>query len=141
MLKGLFVPLGLLLVNAGVAVAQPPLTAPGPHQVPASLAPATAAAPPLTPGLPTSAAPATSDGCLAEGEDRGPKSRAWLGVEYLLWWTKQNPAPVPLVTFRAPGAAAVPGAPPPGTLGGPGTSVVLGGSPIDLGTRQGYRFT
>jgi hypothetical protein len=139
--KGLFGPLGLLLVNAGLAVAQPPLTAPGPHQVPASLAPPTVAAPPGTLPFTPTPAPATSDRCLAEGEDCGPKSRAWLSAEYLLWWTKQSPEPVPLATSRAPGAAAVPGVPPPGALGGSGTSVVLGGSPIDLGTRYGGRFT
>jgi hypothetical protein len=47
-------------------------------------------------------------------------------AEYLLWWTKNSPTPVPLVTD--------------GVLG-PGTRVLLGGDDVDLGHRNGGRFT
>lgn len=48
-------------------------------------------------------------------------------AEYLLWWTKDSPAPVPLVTN--------------GRLDQPGTQVFLGGDDIGLGGRNGARFT
>jgi hypothetical protein len=47
-------------------------------------------------------------------------------AEYLLWWTKDSPAPVPLVTDD---------------VLGPGTRVHLGGDDIGLGARNGARFT
>jgi hypothetical protein len=95
----------------------------------------------MSAGLPDGATPAMLDGWLGECENCGLETCAWLGAEYLLWWTKRSPEPVPLVTSHASGALAVPGTPPPGALGGPGTSVVMGGSPIDLGTGNGGRFT
>ncbi len=47
-------------------------------------------------------------------------------AEYLLWWTKDSPAPVPLVTDGVLGA---------------GGRTLLGGDDIDLGHRNGARFT
>ena len=54
-------------------------------------------------------------------------SRLYGRAEYLLWWTKDSPAPVPLVSD--------------GVLGTPGTRVLLGGDDVDLGHRNGGRFT
>lgn len=52
--------------------------------------------------------------------------RFYLHAESLLWWTKDSPAPVPLVSDGALGA---------------GTRVFLGGEAIDLGARAGARLT
>jgi hypothetical protein len=47
-------------------------------------------------------------------------------AEYLMWWTKDSPAAVPLVTDD---------------VLGPGTRVLLGGDDVGLGGRNGARFT
>ena len=63
----------------------------------------------------------------AAAQAPGPDGGRWYGrAEYLLWWTKDSPAPVPLVSD--------------GRLGS-GTHVLLGGNDIDLGPRNGARFT
>jgi hypothetical protein len=65
----------------------------------------------------------------------------WYGrAEYLLWWTKDMPNSTPLVTSVAPGTATG-GTPIPGAVGGAGTTVIMGGNDVDLGVRQGGRFT
>ena len=48
-------------------------------------------------------------------------------AEYLLWWTKDAPNQVPLVTK--------------GFVGNPGTEVLLGGTDVDFGARHGARLT
>lgn len=48
-------------------------------------------------------------------------------AEYLLWWTKDSPERIPLVTN--------------GFLNSPGTQVFMGGSDIDLGHHNGVRAT
>ena len=50
-----------------------------------------------------------------------------LSAEALLWWFKDSPAPVPLVTD--------------GIIGQPGTSVLLGGKDLDTGANPGFRLT
>lgn len=57
------------------------------------------------------------------GSDSG---RLYGSAEYLLWWTKDSPTPVPLVSD--------------GVLGS-GGRVLLGGDDVDLGYRSGARFT
>jgi hypothetical protein len=57
---------------------------------------------------------------------QSPVAGLYGSAEYLLWWTKDSPAPVPLVTDD---------------LFAPGTRVFLGGDDIDLGSRNGGRFT
>ncbi len=52
--------------------------------------------------------------------------RLYGGAEYLLWWTKNSPAPVPLVTDD---------------VLAPRTHVLLGGDDVDVGHRNGARFT
>lgn len=52
--------------------------------------------------------------------------RLYGSAEYLLWWTKDSPTPVPLVTD--------------GVLG-PGTRTLLGGDDVSLGEQHGARFT
>jgi hypothetical protein len=55
-----------------------------------------------------------------------PAAGLYGSAEYLLWWTKDSPAPVPLVTDD---------------ILAPGTRVLLGGDDIGLGARNGARFT
>jgi hypothetical protein len=57
---------------------------------------------------------------------QAPASGLYGSAEYLLWWMKDSPAPVPLVTDD---------------VLGPGTRVLLGGDDIGLGGRNGARFT
>jgi hypothetical protein len=62
--------------------------------------------------------------------------RFYVGAEYLLWWTKKSPVPVPLVTTTTDLTQM-----PPATVGTVGTSVVLGNQDLDTSTRSGARFT
>lgn len=48
-------------------------------------------------------------------------------ADYLLWWTKDSPNDVPLVTR--------------GFVGNPGTEFLIGGSDVDFGARHGARLT
>lgn len=77
-------------------------------------------------------APATE---ACPSDDGGSCTRLWLSGEYLLWWTKKSPEPVPLVTTGSLADVR------PGALGQPGTRVVLGGNSIDREERSGGRFT
>jgi hypothetical protein len=60
---------------------------------------------------------------------------AWLSLEYLYWWAKAAPSTVPLATSGSP-ADAIPGA-----IGQPHTSVLVGGSDINLSGANGFRLT
>ena len=53
--------------------------------------------------------------------------RFYGSAEYLMWWTKDSPNSVPLVSN--------------GLLGTPGTRVFMGGDDLDLGRRNGVRAT
>lgn len=64
---------------------------------------------------PTSSAPAPEPG------------RFTVSAEALLWWFKDSPAPVPLVTD--------------GLVGQPGTKTFLGGDDLDTGANPGFRLT
>ena len=66
-------------------------------------------------------------------------TRYWIGVDYLLWWTKGDRLP-PLVTSGSPTDAL------PGAMGQPGTQLLFGGdqdSRVRSGVRVngGYWFT
>lgn len=65
---------------------------------------------------------------FADADPNG--TRLWFSAEYLMWWFKDSPVPVPLVTTGTPGV-----------LGAPGTKVLLGGSEIDTEEHHGGRFT
>jgi hypothetical protein len=62
--------------------------------------------------------------------------RFYVGAEYLLWWTKKSPIPVPLVTTTTDTTQM-----PLATIGANGTSVVLGNQDLDTSARSGARFT
>ena len=53
--------------------------------------------------------------------------RFHVDAEALVWWLKDSPAPVPLVST--------------GVLGQPGTQVLLGGRDVDTGAQPGVRLT
>jgi hypothetical protein len=57
---------------------------------------------------------------------------AWASAEYLLWWAKGAPSPLPLVT-TGPAASN-------GFLGAPGVAVINGGSSINYGPLSGARL-
>jgi hypothetical protein len=62
--------------------------------------------------------------------------QVWLIGEYLLWWFKKSPVPVPLVT-----TTSSPDQVPTAGFGVPGTSVLLGEQDLGTGARHGARFT
>jgi hypothetical protein len=61
-----------------------------------------------------------------------PGARFWVSADYLLWWLKGAPLPVPLVTAGDQANLAV--------LGRPGTTVVIGGADQNVGPASGGRF-
>ena len=65
--------------------------------------------------------------------DCGP--HFWARAEYLLWWIKDAPMPVPVVATGPIVDNLQP------VLGQPGTSVLIGGESIGNSTRSGGRFT
>ena len=69
-----------------------------------------------------------------------PSRRCWATSESLLWWFKNSPVPVPLVTSGAP-PASLSSTTFPGTLGVPNTQVAIGGAGVDTGSHWGGRFT
>ncbi|MFN4261039.1 MAG: BBP7 family outer membrane beta-barrel protein [Gemmataceae bacterium] len=62
----------------------------------------------------------------------------WVTAEYLLWWVKDAPLPVPLVT-TGPLTSTDPTARP-GILGEAGTQILMGGDSQNMGTFSGGRF-
>ncbi|HET6882256.1 MAG TPA: BBP7 family outer membrane beta-barrel protein [Pirellulales bacterium] len=87
----------------------PPSWQPGPYQPP-----------PNQPALPSSVYEITS--------------KFWFRPDILLWWSKSDPMPQPLVTTGSPADAL------PGALGQPGTQVVYGGNSINFGLTGGLRL-
>jgi hypothetical protein len=67
----------------------------------------------------------------------GPQ--AWLDVDYLHWWLKNAPLPVPLLTTSPPSTSPSTGSF--GILDRPGTEVVLGNTSLDQGQANGVRVT
>lgn len=137
---------GLVLLLAGAAVAQPPrtelppLTLPPlevqpaggvlPEGTPVSrpLQPVTAADPPAPAPVPEPV-PAVEP---PPEPGRRPLRSSWGRNELLFWWAKAQPLP-PLVTASRTGDRPV--------LGGPNTTVLVGGQAIDSQESAGARFT
>jgi hypothetical protein len=112
------------LFTGGLAAAEPP-----PAELP-TIAPSAPAVP-----LPVVTEPVPIAAPSLPLVNRPESSRLWGNAEYLLWWSKASPVPVPIATLGSitPNLAPV--------LGVPGNSVVLGGHDLDLGTRSGGRFS
>lgn len=71
--------------------------------------------------------------CCACCQPCGP--RFWATSEYLLWWIKDAPLPVPLLTTGPAQANLTP------TLGLPGRTILIGGEDLNNQERSGGRFT
>ncbi|MHB1426646.1 MAG: BBP7 family outer membrane beta-barrel protein [Gemmataceae bacterium] len=94
-------------------------------------------APPGPPPLAPTAAPPPP--VYADAALDGFATRYWIGVDYLLWWTKGDRLPA-LVTSGSPTDAV------PGALGQPGTQDLFGGDYVSrarsgIRLRGGYWFT
>ena len=151
MSKGLLAAIAVLLAGAGTALAQTPAAPPVVAGPPAAGAPVASGAVMTTPPID---GPGFNGGVYSGGYVGGYGGTGcglancatdcgcpWYGrAEYLLWWTKDMPNSTPLATSVAPGTPTG-GTPIPGAVGGAGTSVIMGGNDVDLGVRQGGRFT
>src|SRR5438552_18864506 len=134
MRNGLLGSLAVLLVGAGLGMAQDPMPAPpaGPDPLQFMTPPATA----TNPGMPSDPCVCPGPDCLVGGccpKCPGPPGRFWATAEYLLWWMKNDHIP-PLVTT---GPATFPV----GFLGNPGTVTLIGNNDLDKGTFSGGRFS
>jgi hypothetical protein len=103
--------------------------APPPNQLPPAPLAIIEPAPPGPPPLAPTAAPPPP--LFADAALDGFATRWWVGVDYLLWWTKGDRLPA-LVTSGAPND------PLPGALGQPGTQTLFGGD-YDSRVRSGVR--
>jgi hypothetical protein len=160
MKKRLLLSFGTFLTNVGLALAQPLSTASAPDApAVAEVAPAPAAAAPdaakaattveIKPGMPTlpalpplgntSSHLGCGDHCApampCKEEEKKPGPKCWIDGEYLLWWIKDAPIPVPLITTGNPAD------PVPGAFGQPGTAFSFGPTKQDLGSFSGGRVT
>lgn len=78
-------------------------------------------------------APAPTDAPVVYYEAAPAAGSFWGRAEFQLWSIRDTPLPVPMVTIS--GLAGE------GRLGLPGTAIVIGDEPLDLGLRSGGRFT
>ena len=72
--------------------------------------------------------------------DAGNCYRIWGSADYLFWWVKGTPMPVPLVTTGDP-KVGFPGVNSAGAIGQPSTRVLFGGSNVNFDPFSGMRFT
>jgi hypothetical protein len=84
--------------------------------------------------------PANAPELDLKGNNEVPIPRIWARGEYLLWWVKDAPMPVPIVTTGNPNVG-FPNFNTAGGIGQPGTQILLGGSALDFGSFSGMRFT
>ncbi|HEV3262427.1 MAG TPA: hypothetical protein VG013_36585, partial [Gemmataceae bacterium] len=101
-------PLAAVLASAGLSLAEAP-------PAPETVVPAGS----MVRSVPDGSGTPVTDDAPVEGR------RFRVDSEYLLWWFKHSPVPVPLVTSAAPADAN------PGALGQPGTQLLLGGTDVD----------
>lgn len=151
MRKGFLGSLTALLAGTALALAEPPATS---DPAPAAAPNGTGQPPTLTPPHPVSApavegprspywpnpfgysptwgAPALPHEGAADDKPHR-EFITWGSAEYLLWWVKNQPLGIPLVTTGNPATL--------GALGSPDTVVLFGGSNLDYHTFSGGRFT
>jgi hypothetical protein len=121
------------VVQAAPAQGEPVPPPAGLVPTPGAAAPAPAAPPQAAPSMPVIVAP-TAD-VFAPSSGTNGRNRFWASGEYLLWWIKSNPVPVPLATT---GSVTDPI---PGAIGQPHTQVLLGDADVNGGQRSGGRIT
>jgi hypothetical protein len=73
-------------------------------------------------------------GCFACARNCADPTRFWASAEYLYWWIKEGPLPVPLLTTGALTDDL------PGAIGQPGTRILIGAGDIDYDTFSGARL-
>jgi hypothetical protein len=110
--------LAVVLAGAGLSLAEAP-------PAPETIVPAGS----IVGSVPDGSGTPVTDDAPARGR------RLRVDSEYLLWWFKRSPVPVPLLTSAALADAN------PGALGQPGTQVLLGGTDVDTQEHSGGRFT
>src|SRR5262245_27682921 len=127
MCKKTMAALAIMVTLGGLAAAQIALpTAPMPILAPP---------PQVVPQLPNLSRPPMAPGVSAlETIGTAAPTRLWFSAEYLIWWLKDGPMPVPVLTSSDPADLN------PGALGQPGTRVLLDGDDIDNKIRNGGRF-
>ncbi len=152
MRKGFLGSLSALLAGTAVAFAEPPATSdPATAVAPNGIGQPTTVTPPRAAGAPAMeaprspywpnpygyspvwGAPAVPHGGVADDRPHGSELITWGSAEYLLWWVKNQPLGIPLVTTGTPTGL--------GNLGSPDTAVLYGGSNADYHTFSGGRFT
>jgi putative beta barrel porin BBP7 len=82
---------------------------------------------------PAAAADTPASGAHLGGSCDKCGPHCWAGAEYMMWWVKNGPEPLPLVT-QGPQAG-------PGTIGAPGVSLLFGGKDFDYQTYSGMQVT
>src|SRR5207248_5350619 len=92
--------------------------------------PAEPAAPPAETAPSPAAQPPAVELAKPKRDPNGPLSPGSDSMEYLLWWVKRSPLP-PLAVRNRTGARL---------LNAAGSTVILGGSPVDNSDRSGGRF-
>ena len=123
MTKGCVSVASLLLLAVPVCVAQTPTPAPAPV--------------PLSTGLSsTNTYPRNSivDGGIPVAASDGTGPNFWVNADYLLWYVKKSPIPIPLITSGNPTD------PVPGALGQPGTTVLFGPTGVNYNQFSGLRI-
>ena len=131
--------LAALAVGGSTALAQGP-AGPGLPPAPVPAAPAAAAdgapAGPVVPLADDDRLWLSSHPSPVPAEDPSPLAgRLWFSTDYLLWWFKRSPLPVPLVTTTSDLTSQ-----PPAALLQPATSTVLGDQNLGTGAHSGGRF-
>jgi hypothetical protein len=141
-----------MLASAGLAAAQAPEAGSAPAAkspygasaptsgslFPANYLPESAPPPPapLAPARPEPAPGPKPTTCSVLSEDCTCGPRFWVSGEYLLWWLKDAPLTVPLVTTGDPTDPVAPGA-----LGRPGTTTLFGPGTYNYPPFSGGRLT
>lgn len=143
--------IAVCLASAGGSLAQPWGPPPSPPPGMASIAAAQAATSAPPPAAATTPAPAGTAGCASCGSsgmicwpdwplpqmpcrDEGYNLYAWASIEQLVWWLKDSPLSVPLVTSIDLAFEDLP------VLTNPNTVILYGGRDIDYDTAYGLKL-
>jgi hypothetical protein len=152
MRKGPLWALAVWFLSTGQLLAQAPATgaaSPPPAASATDEKAAAADAPKTAEGSKTvdasKAAEASKTGETPKAAEYVGPMRCWVRPEYLLWWVKNAPLPVPLVTTGNPAVGFDPNAVntvnTAGAIGQPGTQVLLGDQRVRVPSLSGMRLT
>ena len=130
--------LGMCLLGTSALLAQPPATLPPPPPPP-PMGPLPRSTIEFQDPARTSASAPVVD--LSPRRNVNDGCHFYAEMEYLMWWVKNAPLPVPLVTTGDPNVGFAAGVNTAGALGQPGTQVLVGSQGVDLQTFSGMRLT